>query len=83
MIILILILYINQWFFVTNKDFNKNKSMFYIQRRYVHLNAIKDLVKKHGPTVLSSITSGTFASTYIHNKGVELKKEQFDYQKQQ
>jgi hypothetical protein len=68
---------------ITNKDFNKNKSMFYIQRRYVNLKAMADTAKKHAPTVLSSIATGTFISAYIQNSSVEVQREQLDHQKQQ
>lgn len=44
---------------INNITFNKNKSLFYIQKRYVHFNEIKNLIRKHGITIITSATAGS------------------------
>lgn len=66
---------------INNIKFNKNKSLFYIQRRYIHINEIKTLIKKHGLTIVTSATAGNIFTGYLQHTSVQVKKKQFEYQK--
>lgn len=64
---------------IKNKKFQKNHSLFYIQKRYMHFNEFKSLIKKHGITVISSATTGTLFTSAIHIKSINIQQKQFDF----
>lgn len=64
---------------IKNKKFQKNHSLFYIQKRYMHFNEFKNLIKKHGITIISSATAGTLFTSAIHIKSVNIQQKQFDF----
>lgn len=66
---------------INNLKFNKNKSLFYIQKRYVHFNEIKNLIKKHGVTVITSATAGSLFTGYLQHSSVKVQKEQLEFNK--
>ena len=66
---------------INNQKFNKNKSMSYIQKRYMHFNEIKGLIKRHGVTVITSATAGSLFTGYLQHSSVKIQKEQFEFQK--
>ena len=68
---------------INNLKFNKNKSLFYIQKRYVHFNEIKNLIKKHGVTIITSATAGSLFTGYLQYSSVQVQKEQLKIQKEQ
>lgn len=68
---------------IKNQKFNKNKSLFYIQRRYVSFNEIKTLIKRHGVTVISSATAGSLFTGYLQHSSVQVQKEQLEIQREQ
>lgn len=81
---------------INNQQFKKNQSLFYIQKRYIHFNELKNIIKKHGITVMTSATAGSLFTGYLNyysvttqNKQyklqqtqVELQQTQFEYQKE-
>lgn len=68
---------------IENQKFNKNKSLFYIQKRYMHFNEIKNLIKKHGVTVITSATAGSLFTGYLQHSSVQVQKDQLEIQKEQ
>lgn len=68
---------------IKNQQFNKNQSLFYIQKRYLHFNEIKDLIKKHGVTVITSATAGSLFTGYLQYSSVQVQREQLEVQKNQ
>lgn len=68
---------------INNIKFNKNKSLFYIQRRYIHINEIKTLIKKHGLTIVTSATAGNIFTGYLQHTSVQVQKENLKIQKKQ
>ncbi|DAZ93512.1 TPA: hypothetical protein N0F65_000361, partial (mitochondrion) [Lagenidium giganteum] len=66
---------------IKNQQFNKNQSLFYIQKRYLHFNEIKDLIKKHGVTVITSATAGSLFTGYLKYSSVQVQREQLEVQK--
>ena len=68
---------------INNLKFNKNKPLFYIQKRYVHFNEIKNIIKKHGVTVVTSATAGSLFTGYLQHSSVKVQKEQLELQKTQ
>lgn len=75
---------------INNQTFNKNKPLFYIQKRYVHFNEIKNLIKRHGVTVITSATAGSLFTGYLQYSSIQVQREQlniqieqFEFQKEQ
>lgn len=66
---------------INNLKFNKNQSLFYIQKRYVHFNEIKNLIKKHGVTVVTSATAGSLFTGYLQHSSVKVQREQLEFSK--
>jgi hypothetical protein len=67
---------------INNKKFNKNQSLFYIQKRYMHFNEIKSLIKRHGVTVITSATAGSLFTGYLQHSGVQIQKEELGVQRE-
>nr|YP_009164875.1 hypothetical protein [Pseudoperonospora cubensis]AKZ29814.1 hypothetical protein [Pseudoperonospora cubensis] len=74
---------------INNQQFKKNQSLFYIQKRYIHFNELKNIIKKHGITVMTSATAGSLFTGYLNyysvttqNKQYKLQQTQFEYQKE-
>jgi hypothetical protein len=68
---------------INNSTFNKNKSLFYIQKRYVHFSEIRNLIKKHGVTVITSATAGSLFTGYIQVSTIQSQKERLEIQREQ
>jgi hypothetical protein len=68
---------------INNSTFNKNKSLFYMQKRYAHFNEIKNLIKKHGITVITSATAGSLFTGYLQVSSVKVQREQLEVQREQ
>lgn len=68
---------------IENQKFNKNKSFFYIQKRYVSFGEIRNLIKRHGVTVITSATAGSLFTGYLQHSSVQVQKEQLEVQKEQ
>jgi hypothetical protein len=68
---------------INNLTFDKNRSLFYMQKRYVHFNEIRNLIKKHGITVITSATAGSLFTGYLQISSVQVQKEQLEIQKEQ
>lgn len=68
---------------INNLTFDKNKSLYYMQKRYIHFNEIKNLIKKHGITVITSATAGSLFTGYLQVSSVQVQKEQLEVQKDQ
>jgi hypothetical protein len=54
--------------------------LFYIEKRYVHFNEIKNLIKKHGVTMAKSATAGSLFTCYLQHFSVKVQKESLKVQ---
>nr|QLD32048.1 hypothetical protein [Pseudoperonospora humuli] len=67
---------------INNQQFNKNKSLFYLQKRYIYFNEIKKLIKKQGLMFITSITVGSVFTGYPHYSSFKIQNKKFDLQKE-
>ena len=68
---------------INNQKFDKNKSLFYIQKRYVSFNEVKTLIKRHGITIITSATAGSLFTGYLQHSSVKVQNDSFELQKEQ
>ena len=54
----------------------KESSLYYLQKRYIHFHEFKNLIHKHGITVISSAAAGTLLIGAIHIKSVNAQQKQ-------
>jgi len=68
---------------IKNTNFNRNQNLFYIQKRYVHFNELRQFLQKNGLTILSSTAAGTLLTGYLQHNSVQVQKDQLIVQKDQ
>lgn len=66
---------------INDQKFKKNSSLYYLQKRYMHFHEFKNLIQKHGITVISSAAVGTLFTGAIHIKSVNVQQKQLDFMK--
>ena len=68
---------------IQNKNFNKNKNLYNIQKRYTHFNELRKFLKDNAITIITSTAAGTLFTGYLQHNSIQVQKEGIIIQREQ